>query len=106
MAGNEVTHLALTLPWAVNRQEPRLEQNRALPLSNALPKYHLNGPGLVFQRDEDDPVGGHGLLANGDDAAAANEAPIGHLVQLSRGLKPPPGQLWPQKSERMMASPP
>ena len=47
----------------------RAQQRAALALADVTPDDDVDAAGLVFERDEDDALGGLGLLAHRDDAA-------------------------------------
>jgi len=69
---DQALHVAFPLPGAVDREQPRTKDLRALLLPQRLPNDDLDFPSLVLEADEDCSVRGLGLLAKRDDAGVAN----------------------------------
>src|SRR5471032_3407400 len=101
--GDQMTHDALLLPYAVDAEQRRAQHFAALLLDQRRPDDDVDIAGLVLQRDEDHALGRAGSLPYRDHAAAARQLAV--LVGVERGGRHEAvfQQLLAQQRQRMAA---
>src|ERR1700749_3850956 len=102
-ARDEVHHVALALPSAMHVHEPGLQQRVALVLPDGLVADELDRSGLVLERNENNALGGLGLLSQRHDGACVCDATVLVLAQVLRRLEASVFQLGSKQREGMTA---
>ena len=102
MVGDEVDHLAFALDLAAYRHHARGQHDTPLAFKQRRPDHQVGDTGLILDRDEHDALGGSRPLPDQDQPCGLQPSPVPRCHRLRAGDDAPPGEVGPEKLDRMM----
>src|SRR3984893_16262274 len=103
MVGDEMDYGTFALNLAAHRHHAGREHDAPLPLEHRGPDHQVGDAGLVLDSYEHDALRGSGSLPDQDEASRLQPPPVLRRHRLGTGDDPPPGQIGPEKFDRMAA---